>query len=350
MSEISGEPARSGANVRRKPTMQEIAAQLGVHKSTVSRVLSNKASTKASPATAEAIRRLAREVGYNVDPWAASLRTRRTQTLGVLLPRLTDVVLAAIFEAIEAAAGDRGYQVLVASTADDAGEQRRRISLFESRRVDGLIITTGHRGDEAYLDELARGGTPFVLANRPVGTHPVVRGDDWDGGHQATRHLIAEGHRRIGVAAGPDYAPTGADRARGYRDALTDAGIGIDPELIVASGIDVEGGEEAARRLLSLSPRPTAIFAINDFMAVGVMSVIRDAGLEVGRDIAVVGYNDIPLAARLPVPLSSVSHPVEEIGTRAVELLLDLLAGRSPESVTLPVGLRVRASSQKRSR
>lgn len=327
--------------------MQEIAERLGVHKSTVSRVLNDRGSSRASPETADAIRRMAEELGYSVNPWAASLRTQRTRTIGVLLPRLTDVVLTAMFEAIDAAAIAAGYQVLVASTGDDAWEQRRRVSLLEGRHVDGFVITSAHRGDEEYLDGLARRGIRFVLANRAVARHPVIRGNDWDGGMQATDHLLRAGHRRIGVIAGRVFATSAADRTQGYRDALTRAGVEIDPQLIVESGSDLGDGEHAANHLLALNPPPTAIFAVNDFLAIGAMSAIRDASLRIGTDVAVVGYNDIPLSSRLSVPLSSVYHPVREIGQLAVRQLLTLLEGKPPESVTLPVALRVRASSQR---
>ncbi len=301
----------------------------------------------ASPQTAEAIRAAARDLGYFVDPWAASLRTQRTKSIGVLLPRLTDSVLAMIFEAIDNVATEAGYQALVASTGDDAQEQRRRVGLLEGRRVDGLVITTARTDDEKYLDELHDRGVPFVLANRAVGHHPVARGDDRNGGLLATRHLLADGHRRIGIIAGAPYAATSSDRTHGYRDALAEVGVEVDPRLVVESGPHVEDGLRGARQLLALDSPPTAIFAVNDQIAVGAMAAIRDAALDVGSDVAVVGYNDTPLSARLPIPLSSVHHPVQAIGRLAMENLLALLAGEQPQSVTFPVRLTVRASSQK---
>jgi LacI family transcriptional regulator len=326
--------------------MKEIAHQAGVDKSTVSRVLSGRYPGSASLIKTEQILKVANELGYRVDPLAASLRTQRTQTIGVLIPQLTDIVLAMIFAAIDTEATAAGYQVIVANTGDSGVEQRRRIELLEDRRVDGLIVMTGHLGDEQYFDQLARQGLKFVLANRAVGQHPVIRADDRDGGRQATQHLLALGHRRIGVIAGPPYAPTAVERVHGYCDAMSEAGAKVDPDLIVHSGVQVNDGEDATRRLLSLSPPPTAVFAVNDFAAMGALSVIRDAGHIPGDDIAVIGYNDIPLCTRLPVPLSSIHHPIEEIGRLAVDALLTLLDGRSPESIALPVQLRARQSSQ----
>jgi LacI family transcriptional regulator len=327
--------------------MREVAERAGVNKSTVSRVLSGTNPTAASPQTAEAIRAAAAELGYFVDPWAASLRTQRTRSIGVLLPRLTDTVQAMIFEAIEDVATQCGYQALVASTGDNAEEERRRVRLLEGRRVDGLVITTARIDDGAYLDELRGRGVPFVLANRAVGDHPVARGDDRLGGVLAARHLLADGHRRIGVIAGATYAATSMDRTQGFRDTVAEDGADGDPLLVVESGPHVDDGVRGARLLLSLEPRPTAIFAVNDQIAVGAMAAIRDAGLAVGSDVAVVGYNDTPVSARLPIPLTSVRHPVQSIGRLAMQNLLALLAGEPPRSVTFPVRLTVRASSRR---
>jgi len=327
--------------------MREVADKVGVNKSTVSRVLSGKSPMGASEETADAVREAARELGYFVDPWAASLRTQRTQTIGVLLPRLTDNVLATIYEAIDDVATDAGYQVLVASTGDDAEEQRRRVQLLEGRRVDGLVITTARVGDEKYLNELRDRGLRFVLANRGVGRHPVTRGDDRDGGLQATRHLLAQGHRRIGIIAGAPYARTSSDRTQGYCDALAESDIDVDNRLVIQSGPHLDDGIHGARRLLAVDPPPTAIFAVNDQIAVGAMAAIKDAGLAIGSEVAVVGYNDTPLSSRLPIPLSSVHHPVDSIGRKAMQSLLGLMDGQEASSVTLPVHLTVRASSER---
>lgn len=330
--------------------MREIAERVGVNKSTVSRVLSGRDGTPASPETAKAIRRVARELGYNVDPWAASLRTNRTRAIGVLVPRMSDTALAIVFEAIEAEAARCGYEILVATTGDDPVEQRHRIELLRGRRVDGLIIMTAHVGEEDYFDDLKRDGLKFVLAYRGVGEHPVVRGDDLGGGHHVTRHLLSKGHRRIGVIAGPAYAPGAAQRVDGYRAALGEAGVRVDPELIVESGRGIDDGERVARQLLKLPSPPTAIFAVTDLLAIGAMSAIQEAGLRVGNDIAVVGYNDIPLAARLPVPLTSVQTPADDIGRLTVQGLLHVLEGEQPQTVILPVRVHVRASSDPEAR
>lgn len=323
--------------------MREIAARVGVNKSTVSRVLSGHDNGAASTATAEAIRKVAEELGYRIDPWAASLRTRRTHTIGVLLPRLNDIVLSTVFEAIEAEATRCGLQVLVASTDDDPLEQRRRIALLEERRVDGFILMSPHLGEEDYLDELKRQGLRFVLAYRRVGEHPSVHADDYDGGRQAAEHLLGMGHRRIGVIARP--APAATARVQGFRDTIAAAGVTDEP-VIVESGPHVDDGADAGHHLVSTQLPPTAIFAVNDFLAMGAMGAIHEAGLQIGTDVAIVGYNDIPLSARLPIPLTSVRSPIHDIGRLATQRLLRLLEGEVPESLSLPVKLQIRASSK----
>lgn len=325
--------------------MRQIAERAGVNKSTVSRVLSGRHPGSASADTAALIQRVATDLGYRIDPWAASLRTQRTRTIGVLIPRLTDVVLAMIFEALDASASAHGYEVLVASTGDDALEQRRRIDLLEGRRVDGMVVMTGHLSDRQYFDDLAARGVKFVLCNRAVGDHPVIRADDRDGGRQVANHLLDLGHRRIGVVAGPSYAPTAVERVAGFQDALTQRGVPLRPELVVESEVQITGGETATKQLMSLSPTPTAIFAINDFAAIGAVGALSEAGYTPGSDVAIAGYNDIPLCSRLPIPLTSVAHPVADIGRLAVAAVLQQLSGTVPESVVLPVHLNVRAST-----
>jgi LacI family transcriptional regulator len=216
--------------------------------------------------------------------------------------------------------------------------------------VDGLIIMTAHLGEENYFDDLKREGLKFVLAYRGVGEHSVVRGDDYIGGQHVTRHLLSKGHRRIGVIAGPRYVPGAAQRVKGYRSALTESGLPVDAELIMESGRGIDDGEHVARQLLALPSPPTALFAVTDLLAIGAMAAIQQAGLRVGTDVAVVGYNDIPLAARLPVPLSSVHTPADDIGRLTVRGLLQVLEGNQPESVILPVQLHVRASSDPEAR
>jgi LacI family transcriptional regulator len=324
-------------------TIATIARQVGVHPSTVSRALNDGSGRMSSPRAAQ-IRVVAEAMGYKPDPWARSLRTRRSGLIGLVVPRLTDGVLAEMFEAAEDRARSFGYQAVTSSTRDIDQEERRLVRTLTDRRVDGLILATATL-DDPLLGELDQQQIPFVLLNRRSADYPVVRGDDELGGYLATRHLISNGHTRIGFISGPPGISTSEDRRAGYRRALDEASIEQDDSLIAGSSFSPEGGVRAATALLSGPNPPTAIFAVNDATALGTIAIARDLGMAIPRDLAIVGYNDTDLAALLPVSLSSVSVPVREMGETAVELLHERLAGQTPRSVIMPPRLVARASS-----
>jgi LacI family transcriptional regulator len=325
-------------------TIRTFAAALGVHPSTVSRALREGADGKVSAAMRARIRAAAAAAGYRPNPWASSLRTSRTYALGLLIPHLVDVALAQMFEGAEDRARQLGYQAITAGTNDSADAEQELAEGLLQRRMDGLIIATAPL-DDPYLDALHSRNVPFILLNRASGDHPSVRGDDELGGFLATSHLLSQGHRRIGMVAGQTRFSTSALRLRGFEQAHATAGIETDPSLVIASSFEPEGGLVAGTQLLARSPRPTAVFAVNDYTAVGVMAAARDLGLRVPADLAVVGYNDSNISALLSTPLTSVALPLREMGARAVDLLMQVLSGDRPESVVIPPTLRVRASS-----
>ncbi len=328
----------------RDVTLRTIARRAAVHPSTVSRALNPREAGRVSPGTVDRIRKIAKELDYEPHPWARSLRTNKTMTIGLVLPRLADGTLAVVFEASEALVRSHGYQAVTMSTGDDPDEERRVVERLIERRVDGIILATSSQNDPV-IHELAERNLPFVLMNRASGAHPVVRGDDRDGSYQATTHLIERGHRRIGLIAGAPQFSTGALRREGYIQAHLEHGLPFNEELVVVGSFALESGLDAAATLLTLRDRPSAVVAANDYIAIAAMSVARDLGLTVPGDLAVVGYNDVPLASLLPIPLSSVSVPLAEMGRRAIELLLRRMAGEPVESVVLPVQLHARASS-----
>lgn len=331
----------------RPVTLRTIADRLGLHVSTVSRILHAKPDESvraASTATVERVRRLAAELGYQPNPHATSLRTRRSSLVGVLVPRLSDIVLATIYEGIEEAAAEQGLSTFVTNTGDRPEVQSARTTMVIGRRVDGMIFGDAH-ADGRFLDEVAGHGVPFALVNRQAGTHPSVTCDDYLGGRLVAEHLLGLGHRDVAVIAGEPYASTGIGRTAGFTDRYREAGIEIPSRRIVHSPFDAAGGHMAAERLLDEDETPSAIFAVNDFAAIGAIGALRDRGLRAGADIAVVGFNDTPLAAELPVPLTTVRSPMGEMGRRGLRLLVRLLEGSPVESERLRPELVVRASS-----
>lgn len=339
---------KEAADDGRAVTLKDLANELGIHPSTVSRILhsgTDVARGAASVATAERVRDLARKRGYSPDPQAAGLRTRRTRLMGVIVPRLSDLVLAIMYEGIDEAAAELGYSTFVMNSRDDPEEQRRKTDTMLARRVDGLIIGDAHL-DTGLLVELTDRKVPFVLMNRRVPGYPAATCDDVLGGELVAEHLWNTGHRNVAVIAGEPYASTAVDRTAGFVDRWRSLGGKLPGNAVVWSRFDTAGGREAAETILThCRPRPTALFAVNDFAAIGAMGALRSHGLTVGTDVAVVGFNDTSLAAELPIPLSSVRSPMLDIGRTAVQLLKGVLDGAHVESVKLVPTLCVRESS-----
>lgn len=313
--------------------LKDIAREAGVSLSTASRVLSRARSGGATDtAAAQRVLKAAAEMGYEPNLFAASLRTNKTRMLGVLVPHLTDVVLSTIYEGIDERASTAGYQTVVANTMDDPGQQRLRAERLLQRGVDGLVFGDAHL-DAPFLDELAGRHVPFVLVSRRHAPYDSVTCDDFAGGRLVGNHLADLGHRDIAIIAGQPYASTGIDRTEGCLAALHERGITLRQDRIVPSSFDAQSGHQVASRLMSVDKPPTAIFAVNDITAIGAMGALRDLGYQVGRDVAVVGFNDITIAADLPTPLTTVRSPLKQMGEEAADLLLHRLqqGGDSPD-------------------
>ncbi|MFJ4038621.1 LacI family DNA-binding transcriptional regulator [Microbacterium sp. NPDC090007] len=301
-------------------TLKDVASASGVSISTVSRVLDDR-TPRSSSRTADRVRAVADELGYRRNVSASSLRRGATATIGVLVPRLTDAVMALMFEAVERAAHRRGYFAVVATCGDDADEERRATETLLGRGVDGVVLATA-RLDDALPASLRDRGIPHVLALRTDDVSPSSLGDDETGGYLAVRHLLDLGHRDIGIVTGPWFTSSGRDRRAGAERALREAGVSLHAERVLAVGYGLDHGIQAAHRLLDADDRPTAVFAANDNLALGMSTVAQALGMVAGRDLSLVGYNDIPLVSRLPVPLTSVHTHFDRIAEVALDMLL----------------------------
>ncbi|GAA3941059.1 LacI family DNA-binding transcriptional regulator [Microbacterium soli] len=329
---------------RDRVTIYDIAALAGVHPSTVSRALSTTPTRRVTAETVAKIKSIADELGYEANPWAQSLRTQRTQTIGLVLPHFEDFTMGEVFEAATRTAFDSGYQSITVSTGDDPGRSSQAIRALVRRRVDGLVIASAHLEDPA-LDELRDQGIPYMLLNRVHRDDPCIRADDELGAYLAASHLIERGHRRVALLSGVAGASSAELRRDGFTRAFREATISLDPQLIQWSGLGIGSGIELGRRLLQLDEPPTAIFAANDFVALGVMSAARDLGRRVPDDLALVGYNDTEAGAALPIPLSSVSVPLRRMGEEAIRAVIGQIEGEAPRSDVYEPRLVVRASS-----
>lgn len=305
----------------RPVTLKDVAGKAGVSVSTASRALDERLPASRSAAAAR-VREAAAALGYSRDVLASSLRRQGTDTVGVLVPRLTDTVMAVLFEALYREAARRGLFAIVSTTGDEAARHASATDALMRRKVDGLILTTA-RTDVDTTRVLRERGVPHVLALRTDGTTPSAVGDDRLGGYMATRHLLDLGHRDIALVGGAEYASSAIGRELGFVDAMSEAGVLPKSEWMTKYGFQIDDGERAGTHLLSQSRRPTAIFAVNDNTAIGVMAAAHQLGISIPADLSLVGYNDIPLATRLPVPLTTVRVPFERIASDALELLLN---------------------------
>ncbi|SQF98690.1 HTH-type transcriptional repressor PurR [Paucimonas lemoignei] len=332
---------------KRPATLRGIAQQLNVHVSTVSRVLNgtlDHAGRAASKDTIKRIRALAASLDYQPNTHARTLKTRHSREIAILVPRLSDIVLATVYEGIDEAASARRYTSFVANTLDRPERQRELAERALARNVEGLIISDVHCTPEpGFLEELAERRVPFVLVSRRRAPHCSVTSDDEMGGRLAAQHLFAQGHTRVAVIAGEAHSSNASERTASFVEYYRERGIEIGPERVISGQFDTATGFSIGEHLLAHPQPPTAIFAVNDFLAIGLFGALRDRGLEAGRDIAVVGYNDTPLAAHLQ--LTSISTSMHAQGVRAVETLLRLIAGETVQSYRFPAALKVRASS-----
>ncbi|WP_042446196.1 LacI family DNA-binding transcriptional regulator [Azospirillum sp. B510] len=324
-------------------TLHDVAAASGVSKSTVSRILDERLPRSESE-TARKVRQVAAELGYVRDDAAASLRRGNTNTIGVIVPRLTDTVMAMLYEALAHACTRSGRFAIVATTDDEPEADRGAAESLLKRGVDGLVLSTAREGDD-FPVRLEKRGIPYVLALRSDGHSMSSVGDDRLGGYLATRHLLDLGHRRIGIIAGPSYASSSRGRLAGYRWAMSEAGAEVDPDWIVESTFGIDSGADAAERLMGAAARPTAIFAMNDNTAIGALSALVKLGLSVPEEVSLVGYNDIPIVSRLSVPLTSVRVPFDRIAAEALDLLSRGVSSANDRIRVAPPTLIPRASS-----
>jgi LacI family transcriptional regulator len=310
------EPVASGSIV----TLRDVAAASGVSISTASRALDERTASRS--AAAAHVRKVAEELGYRRNSFASGLRRGETRTLGVLVPRLSDTVMALMFEELERAASSRGYFAMVATSGDDPNDERRAAETLLDRNVDGLILATARLDDELPR-RLRERKVAHALVLRTDGVSPSALGDDEVGGYLAVRHLIDLGHIDLAVVTGPTFTSTGIARLAGARRALAEAHLDAREEWIITGGYGIENGFSAGEALLGGKARPTAVFAANDNIAMGIMAAAHRHELKIGADLALVGYNDTPLAARLPTPLTSVHVPLDQIARTAIDLIVE---------------------------
>ena len=326
----------------RRLTITDVALAAGVSVATVSKVINGRDGI--ATATSARVLGVVQELGYESSLVARSLRSHHTHVIGILVAEF-EPFSAEILKGAGSGLGDTDYELLAytgARQSGHAGWERRYLSRLSGTLIDGAIIVT-----PTVVD--ADAGVPVVAIDPHAGSAelPSVESDNLAGGLLATRHLIELGHRRIAFLAGRPDLESSRQREGGFRQALSEAGIEVDPSLVRMSDYRRDAAHQPAIELLSRPDRPTAVFAGNDLSAIGTMEAAQEMGLDVPGDVSVIGFDDIPEAARTTPALSTVRQPIQQMGSAAVELLIALLDGRIPENthVRLPTSLVLRGTT-----
>ncbi|HVA92556.1 MAG TPA: LacI family DNA-binding transcriptional regulator [Chloroflexota bacterium] len=330
-----------------RAAMRDIAALAGVSIATVSRVLNGRPDV--SPRTRDLVLRQIRQLGYVSSRTVTTPAGGRTGLIGLTVPYLEVGYFLMIIAGVCEALYERDARVVLSPTLHEHEREVTVLQRLMHRVTDGTLLILPSE-TKAELRQLRQLGAPFVVIDpgTPLDDNiPVVAAANWSGARMATEHLIALGHRRIGLITGPKELCASVDRTAGYHSALLAGGLPIVPELTREANFHLEGGCEAAHDLLSLPDRPTAIFAINDNMAIGVMRAARERGLDIPRQLSVVGFDDIDIAVVAYPALTTVSQPLQEMGRLAVSVLYRQINGQALEAhrIELSTRLVVRGST-----
>ena len=324
-------------------TIVDVAGRARVSVSTVSHVVNG--TRFVSEDTRARVEAAIEALGYRPNGLARSLRRGRSHTLGLVLPDSANPYFAEIGRELETRAFEAGFSVVLCNSENDREKERLYVNVLVRNQVDGiLLVSTGDRTD--YFQSLLREKLPVVMLDREAARPGLdcVIADNFKGGWTATRHLVALGHRRIGCVGGPPRVSSSTQRLAGYRKALQEAGLPVDEELIRQGDFHPESGWAAARKLLTLPRPPTAVFACNDLMAMGVLRAANELGRSVPRELAVVGYDDIELSRYTIPPLTTVAQPKREMAREALRLMTRRLGAGAlePQQRHLPVTLVIR--------
>ena len=327
------------------PTIQDVAKKAGVAPMTVSRVINH--SGYASLDVQQRVRAAVIELGYLPNTLARGLRIKRSHTLALILSDITNPFFTTVARGVEDAASQAGYTVIFGNTDESEEKESRYLDQILQKQVDGVLWVPA--GESDHMVQLIRShGTPLVVLDRKVPGELVdtVRCDSEDGAYQLTHHLLELGHHQLALLAGPHGVSVVADREAGFRRALAE--FGGRPPTVYYGPFTQESGYALAQAAVAAQPRPTALVAANNFLAIGAYKALRDAGLEVPDDVALVGFDDLPVGLLFDPFLTAAIQPAYEMGRQAAELLITRLsepAPAQPQEIVLPVQVVIRQSS-----
>lgn len=306
-------------------TIMDIAKELQISASTVSRALHN--SPSISEGTKKAVLDLAAKLNYQPNLLALSLLSKKTNTIGVIVPEITSYFFASVIEGVQDMVKSAGYKLIISQSNECYLEEKKLIEALALNRVDGFLISpSSNTYNYDHLERITQNDVPIVIFDRDCVDFNAdkVLVDDYDGAFQAVEYLINTGCKRIAHIAGPSNLSTSKHRKKGYIDALIKHQIPLCENLIVESaGFTSECGVEAIKKLLEDKIQPDAIFAVNDAIAIGAMSIIRERGLHIPEDISIVGFDDEPYSCYFNPSLTTVWQPVYDLGMLSAKILLD---------------------------
>lgn len=328
-------------------TVRDVAKVAGVAPITVSRVVNNTGyiSDKTRARVNEAIQQL----GYVPNTLARSLRSRQTNILALVLTDITNPYWTTVARGVEDAASDAGFNLILCNTDESGTEEDKYVRLILEKHVDGILFVPARNSVEP-VHVIQKQNVPVVVLDRrlPSLVADVVRSDSEGGAYQLVNLLLSLGHRRVSILSGPSGVSTADDRVAGYRRAMREAGIPESDMHVLLGQYTVVGGYDMAKRVLEETPHPTALFAANNFIAIGAFKALREAGLSVPEDIALVGFDDLPSFLMVDPFLTVAAQRPYEMGHKATELLLARLTHEAPQAyqeIILPVDILVRKSS-----
>jgi len=327
-------------------SIRDVARRAVVSTATVSHVLNG--TRYVSPELTERVMAVVNELNYRPDAVARSLRRRETLTIGLLVPSIEIPFFASTAYHVERTAFEHGYNLILCNSNWEQGEDRQLLQDLIARRVDGLIVISATM-EATEISPVLEAGIPVVMFEREMADLDLdaVGIDNHAGAREATEHLLELGHRRIGVILGKKISTVSDQRLEGFCERMESAGLGADRALMFRGDYWPETGRKATQHFLDLAERPTAIFAFNDLMAIGVIQALTEQGIRVPQDISVIGFDDIPLAQYSTPALTTVHQPLSKMGEKAVELLLQRIDGgeEAARFVRLDPELVVRAST-----
>jgi LacI family transcriptional regulator len=314
-------------------TIRDVAKQAGVAPITVSRVVNN--SGYVSDKTRSRVEQAIEELGYIPNMLGPSLRFKQTNTLALILTDITNPFWTTVARGAEDAANESQYNLILCNTDESEEKQKQYTQMLLRRQTDGILLVPASSTPQA-IELLQRQNVPTVILDRSIPGVEIdeVRTDSEIGAYQAARHLIEVGHRHIALLTGPEYVSTAKDRAEGFCRALNESQLGCPSEYVQWGKFTQESGYEATKHVLQFDPRPTALVAGNNFIALGSMKALNEAGCRVPEDMAIVAFDDLPAALTIEPFFTVVVQPAYEMGYQATQLLISRLTGEQEEGRT----------------